>query len=56
MFRQTDSARPHTGLKTGEAITEFGWTVLPYPPYSPDLAPSDFHLIGTLKRYPRCEV
>jgi histone-lysine N-methyltransferase SETMAR len=26
-----------------------GWTVLPHPPYSPDLAPSDFHLFGPLK-------
>jgi histone-lysine N-methyltransferase SETMAR len=23
-------------------------TVLPHPPYSPDLAPSDFHLLGAL--------
>jgi hypothetical protein len=26
-----------------------GWTVLPHPPYSPDLAPSDIHLFGSLK-------
>jgi histone-lysine N-methyltransferase SETMAR len=26
-----------------------GWTVLPHPLYSPDLAPSDFHLFGLLK-------
>jgi histone-lysine N-methyltransferase SETMAR len=26
-----------------------GRTVLPHPPYSPDLAPSDFHLFGSLK-------
>jgi hypothetical protein len=26
-----------------------GWTVLPHSPYSPDLAPSDFHLFGSLK-------
>jgi histone-lysine N-methyltransferase SETMAR len=26
-----------------------GWTVLPNPPYSPDLAPPDFHLFGSLK-------
>jgi histone-lysine N-methyltransferase SETMAR len=28
---------------------KFGLTVLPHPPYSPDLAPSDFHLFGPLK-------
>jgi hypothetical protein len=26
-----------------------GWTVLPHPPYSPDLTPSYFHLFGCLK-------
>jgi histone-lysine N-methyltransferase SETMAR len=30
-------------------VTKFGWTVLPHPPYSPDLAPSDLHLFGALK-------
>ena len=46
---QHDNASPHTSLRTQEAIAKFGWTVLPYPPYSPDLAPSDFHLIGPLE-------
>jgi hypothetical protein len=36
-------------LKTQEAVTKLGWTVLSRPPYSPDLAPSDFHLFGALK-------
>jgi histone-lysine N-methyltransferase SETMAR len=39
----------HTRLKTQEAITKLGWTVLPHPPYSPDLVPSDFHFFGALK-------
>jgi len=46
---QHDNARPHTSLRNQEAITKFGWTVLPHPPYSPDLAPSVFHLFGPLK-------
>jgi hypothetical protein len=25
------------------------WDVLPYPPYSPDLSPSDYHLFGPMK-------
>jgi histone-lysine N-methyltransferase SETMAR len=44
-----DNARPHTSLKTQEAITKLGWAVLCHPPYNPDLALSDFHLFETLK-------
>lgn len=44
-----DNARPHTSRHTAEEIVKIGWEVLPHPPYSPDLAPSDFHLFGPLK-------
>jgi histone-lysine N-methyltransferase SETMAR len=44
-----DNARPHTAMRTVAAIKKLQWTVLPHPPYSPDLAPSDFHLFGKLK-------
>ena len=30
---------------------EFRWKSLPHPPYSPDLAPSDFFLFPKLKEY-----
>ena len=46
---QHDNARPHTSIRTMEAITSFGWTVIPHLPYSPDLAPSDHHLFGPMK-------
>jgi len=46
---QHDNARPHTGLKTVEHIANLGWTALQHPPYSPDLAPSDFHLFRPMK-------
>ncbi|KAK6743311.1 hypothetical protein RB195_010521 [Necator americanus] len=36
-----DNVRPHIAKKTSQKILEFGWKVLPPPPYSPDLAPSD---------------
>ena len=48
-FLQHDNARPHASLDTTECVTKFGWTMLPHPPYSPDLAPLDFHLFGPLK-------
>ena len=42
------NARPHTASMTKEAIQTHGWEVLPHPPYSPDLAPTDFHLFRSL--------
>lgn len=30
---------------TKVAFQELGWDVIPYPPYSPKLAPPDFHLL-----------
>jgi histone-lysine N-methyltransferase SETMAR len=48
-----DNARPHTAHTTTAAIAAKGWTVLPHPAYSPDLAPSDFHMFGPLKNYLR---
>ena len=44
-----DNARPHTSRHTTAEIVKIGWEVLPHPPYSPDLAPSDFHLFEPLK-------
>ena len=45
-----DNATPHTAKITGETVEKFGWEILPHPPYSPDLAPSDFFLFGALKK------
>ena len=44
LLLQHNIARPHTGFKTMEHITSYGWTVLPDPPHNPDFVPSDFHL------------
>ncbi len=43
-----DNARPHTA-KTMETLRKLKWNLLTHPPYSPDLAPSDFYLFGRLK-------
>ena len=34
----------HTANQTQDLIGSFGWEQLDHPPYSPDLAPSDYHL------------
>ncbi|GFU24275.1 mariner Mos1 transposase [Trichonephila clavipes] len=39
-----DNARPLSALNTQNLIRSFGWEQIYQPPYSPDLAPSDFHL------------
>jgi hypothetical protein len=44
-----DNARPPTAWETQEGIQELQWTLLEHLLYSPDLAPSDFHLFGPLK-------
>jgi histone-lysine N-methyltransferase SETMAR len=46
---QHDNTRPHTSAATIDAIQHLDFSVLPHPPYSPDLAPSDFHLFPKLK-------
>lgn len=46
-----DNARPHIAKLTLKKISELGWEVLPHPPYSPDLAPSDFYLFRALQQF-----
>jgi len=44
-----DNARPNVAACTMDTIQKLKWNVPPHPPYSPDLAPSDYHLFGPLK-------
>ena len=44
-----DNARPYISLVTRQKLRELGWEVLMHPPYSPDLALSDYHLFRSLK-------
>ena len=45
-----DNARPHTAHTAIDAPETLKFEVLSHTPYSPDLAPSDFHLFPHLKR------
>lgn len=49
LFHQ-DNAPCHKSIKTMAKFHELGYELLPHPPYSPDLAPSDFFLFADLKR------
>jgi len=44
-----ENARPHTAAATVSTIEELRFECIPHPPYSPDLAPSHFHVFGPLK-------
>ncbi|GBL72997.1 Histone-lysine N-methyltransferase SETMAR [Araneus ventricosus] len=46
-----DKARPHTAVRTGEVLRKFKWDVFQHPPYSPHMAPSDFHLFTAMKKW-----
>ncbi|GFU71485.1 histone-lysine N-methyltransferase SETMAR [Trichonephila clavipes] len=45
------NAKPHSAINTQNLIRSFGWEQIDHPPYSPDLAPSDFHLFRYLKEF-----
>ena len=44
-----DNAPTHAALLTRRILADNNMTVVPQPPYSPDLAPSDFFLFPKLK-------
>lgn len=46
-----DNARPHTSKITSKKIKDLGWEVMEHPPYSPDIAPTDFHLFRSLQHF-----
>ena len=46
---QHDNAPAHTALSIREFLAKKNIRILPYPPYSPDLAPCDFYLFSKLK-------
>ena len=44
-----DNATAHTAIEVKKFLKRTGINIAPHPPYSPDLAPSDFYLFGRLK-------
>ena len=42
---QHDNARPHVAKPVKTYLETLKWEVLPHPPYSPDIAPSDYYLL-----------
>lgn len=43
-----DNAPAHKAKPVQDTIKTLGWEQLPHPPYSPDLAPSDYHLFSSM--------
>ena len=48
-----DNAPAHPSRATSDALREYRLKLLPHPPYSPDLAPSDLFLFPKLKEHLR---
>jgi transposase len=46
-----DNARPHTAARTRALLEHLNWVLFDHPPYSPDLAPSDYRLFIYLKNW-----
>ncbi|EGI67280.1 Mariner Mos1 transposase [Acromyrmex echinatior] len=43
-----DNARPHVTASVKTYMETLNWEVLLHPPYSPDIAPSDYHLFRSM--------
>jgi histone-lysine N-methyltransferase SETMAR len=48
-----DSVKPHKAKVTRQTLEKFRWEVIPHPPYSPDLSPTDYHLFRSLSNHMR---
>ncbi|GBN11877.1 Histone-lysine N-methyltransferase SETMAR [Araneus ventricosus] len=50
LFHQ-DNARPHVSKMTGWTLYKLEWDLIQHPPYSPDMAPSDFYLFSDMQMH-----
>ncbi|GFU05966.1 mariner Mos1 transposase [Trichonephila clavipes] len=46
-----DNARPPTSVVTSKKLWELGWEILMHPPFSLDMAPSNYHLFLALQNF-----
>jgi histone-lysine N-methyltransferase SETMAR len=46
-----DNASPHVANRTAGRLQSFGWVIMEHAPYSTDLAPSNYHVFGPLKKF-----
>jgi histone-lysine N-methyltransferase SETMAR len=46
-----DGAKPHTSFQTAARFQNWKLKVLQHLPHSPDIAPSDFYLLGPFKNF-----
>ncbi|GFV91349.1 histone-lysine N-methyltransferase SETMAR [Trichonephila clavipes] len=50
VFHQ-DKPTPHTSVVTRQRLWELDWKFSMHPPYSPDLAPNDYHFFLVLRNF-----
>ena len=48
-----DNARPHKASITVDKLTSLQYGILPYPPYSPDISPTDYYLFRNYELFLR---
>ena len=48
---QQDNAPVHSARISREILNETDFELMPHPPYSPDLASSDYHLFISMAQY-----
>ncbi|KAF6364769.1 hypothetical protein mRhiFer1_009887 [Rhinolophus ferrumequinum] len=46
-----DNAQPHVAQPMLQKLNKLGYEVLPHPPYSPDLSPTDYHFFKHLDNF-----
>jgi histone-lysine N-methyltransferase SETMAR len=46
-----DNAPAHSSGVVAAKLMEFGFQLVPHPPYSPDLAPLDYYLFPNMKKW-----